>query len=125
MNTQQQILVLRADTLSLPVQVNLAAANPAIFTTNGSQGMIVDAKCNVVASGNAAKAGGPITVYCTGLGELSSQFLPEALDPLHPPQPRRSLSIEGQAATIQFGGLAPQLVGIYFVRRSTRCGNRG
>ena len=57
-NTQQQIIVLRANALSLPVQVNLAAASPAIFTTNGSQGMIVDAKGNLVAAGQCGEGGG-------------------------------------------------------------------
>ena len=122
-NTQQQIVVLRADTLSLPVQVNLAAASPAIFTTNGSQGAIVDLTGKFVAPGNAAKAGDTITVYCTGLGELQQTV--NAGD-YGPPTSATavpvSLSIGGQTAQIQFSGLAPQLVGIYFVQATVPSG---
>jgi len=122
-NTQQQILVMRANTLSLPVQVNLAAASPAIFTSNGSQGMIVDAKGNVVGPGNAAKAGDPITVFCAGLGELQQPVTAggygSATNATAVPV---SLSIGGQAATIQFSGLAPQLIGVYYVQATVPSG---
>jgi uncharacterized protein (TIGR03437 family) len=116
-NAQQQVLVQRADTYSLPVQVNLAAASPAIFTTDGSQGMIVDAKGKVIGPGNAAKVGDLITVYCTGLGELQQAVAAGSSGPATSATAVPvSLSIGGQAAQIQFSGLAPQLVGIYFVQ---------
>jgi len=105
------------------VQVNLAAASPAIFTTKGSQGMIVDANGNVVGPGNAAKAGDPITVFCTGLGELQQPVTAggygSATNATAVPV---SLSIGGQAAAIQFSGLAPQLVGIYYVQATVPSG---
>jgi len=122
-NAQQQILLQRADAYSLPVQVNLAAASPAIFTTDGSQGMIVDAKGNVIAPGNAAKAGDSITVYCTGLGELQQTVAAGSSGPATSATAVPvSLSIGGQAAQIQFSGLAPQLVGIYFVQATIPAG---
>ncbi|HME08057.1 MAG TPA: hypothetical protein VKG25_13460, partial [Bryobacteraceae bacterium] len=122
-NAQQQVLVLRANAYSLPVQVNLAAVSPAIFTTNGSQGMILDGKGNVIGPGNAAKAGDSITIWCTGLGELQPMVTAgdsgPATSTLMTPV---SLSIGGQAAAIQFSGLAPQLVGIYFVQATVPSG---
>jgi uncharacterized protein (TIGR03437 family) len=117
-NTQQQILVQRANTLSLPVQVNLAPASPAIFTAIGSmEGTITDAQGNPISSTNPAKAGDVITLYCTGLGELQQ---PVTAGSAGPPTSNSAtavtVSIGGQSATVQFAGLAPQLVGIYFVR---------
>ena len=122
-NSQQQVLVLRANAYSLPVQVNLAAASPAIFTTTGSQAMILDANGKVVGPGNAAKAGDRITIWCTGLGELQEMVTAGNYGPasstLATPV---SLSIGRQPATIQSSGLAPQLVGIYFVQATVPSG---
>jgi uncharacterized protein (TIGR03437 family) len=122
-NTQQQIIVMRANTLSLPMQVNLAAASPAIFTTTGSQGMIEDANGNVVGPGNAAKVGDPITVFCTGLGALQQPVTAGGYgSATNATAVAVTLSIGGQAAQVQFSGLAPQLVGIYMVQATVPSG---
>jgi len=83
----------------------------------------LDANGKVIAPGNAAKAGDPITVWCTGLGELqpmatAGDYGPPSATLVTPV----SLSIGSQAATIQSSGLAPQLVGIYFVQATVPTG---
>jgi uncharacterized protein (TIGR03437 family) len=113
-NTQQQILVQRANTLSLPVQVNLAPASPAIFTTSGS---ITDAQGNPITPTNPATAGQIITLYCTGLGELQQPVTAGSAGPASSATVTPvTVSIGGQPATVQFAGLAPQLVGMYIVQ---------
>lgn len=116
-NTQQQILLQREDTLSLPVRVNLASASPAIFTTDGGRGMIVDANGKAVDPGNPARSGDRITIYCIGLGEINEtvtagDFGPSASTARTPV----AVTIGGQNSTVNYSGLAPQLVGIYFVQ---------
>ncbi len=116
-NTQQQILVIRDDTYSVPVSVNLAAAAPAIFTTDGTRGMIMDANGRLVDGGNPAKARDTVTLYCTGLGELNEAVSAGAYGPASSStRIPVAVTIGGQNAPVTYSGLAPQLVGIYFVQ---------
>lgn len=121
-NTQQQVLLQRGSTYSVPVPVNLAAASPAIFTnpnpTDGSQmqGMITDANGNAVAPGNAARAGDVVTLWCAGLGELNPTVATGAAGPSGNANTQATVSIGGLNAAVSSSGLAPQMVGIYFVQ---------
>jgi len=125
-NTQQQIVLGRDDTLSLPVRVNLASASPAIFTTDGHQGMIVDTNGNLVDGSNPARSGDTITLYCTGLGELNEIVTPGDYGPAaSSTKTLVAVSIGGQNAKVTYSGLAAQLVGIYFVQATVPDGIPG
>ena len=120
-NTSHQVLVQRGAALSLPVSVNVAAAQPAIFKPDpaGSQGHIYRNENNGLAdASNPAQAGDAIIVYCAGLGpvdppvEAGSAAL---ADPLNRTVNTVQLSIGGAPATVFFAGLTPGLSGLYQV----------
>src|SRR5205085_7020563 len=69
-NTSQQVVASRASSVSVPQPVVIAAAAPGIFTTDGTQGIIVDGS-SIAGPANPAKAGDAIVIYCTGLGEVT------------------------------------------------------
>jgi uncharacterized protein (TIGR03437 family) len=118
-NTQHQVLLGRGLTLSLPDPINLAPANPAVFTTDGSQGMIADSNGNPITPGNPAKA----ALYCTGLGELNPALEAGGYGPASSgTNIPVTVTIGGQTATVSHSGLAPQLVGIYFVTATVPAG---
>ena len=105
--------------------VNVAAAAPAIFTTNAQgsgPGAIQDSSYNLVDSSNPAIAGKTtILIYCTGLGAVSANQpatgAPASLDStkLAPTVTMPTVTIGGVAATPSFSGLAPGYVGLYQV----------
>ena len=73
-NTSQQIVVQRGTTLSVPQDVVVAAAQPAIYTQNGTS-VILDPRTNaLITSANPAKAGDTVVIYCNGLGAVSPQI---------------------------------------------------
>ena len=116
-NTPQQLILQRADTLSLPIQINMAAASPAIFVGSGGQGMIADANGNLIGPGNPAKSGDTITIYCSGLGELTTTVAAGDYGPQYSATTTTvAVNIGGQPATVNYSGLAPALVGIYIVQ---------
>jgi uncharacterized protein (TIGR03437 family) len=125
-NTAQQVLASAAGALSIPQPVNVAAAAPAIFTTNNTgqgQGVIVGVPKGggsqaIADAAHPVKAGDAIVVYCTGLGEVSPPV------PAGTPAPPALLSrtvnavtatIGGFASHVFFAGLAPGFVGMYQV----------
>jgi uncharacterized protein (TIGR03437 family) len=75
-NTSQQILLQRDNSLGVPSAIIVASSQPAVFTENGSgtgQALIYQANTAGVAvsladSSNAAKPGATVIVYCAGLG---------------------------------------------------------
>jgi uncharacterized protein (TIGR03437 family) len=124
-NTTHQVLVQRGLTYGRPVEVNIAAAQPAIFTRGGAQGWVVDAKGNVAGPGNAVKAGDPVTIFCTGLGEVTPTLQAGAYGPPLPGAKAVNpvaVTIGNVNAPVQFAGLAPGLVGIYQVQTTVPAG---
>jgi uncharacterized protein (TIGR03437 family) len=122
LNSQQQLVVQYGNSLSVPAQVSVSAAQPAIFTQNQAgtgQGSIINGVTGVLAdSNNPVRAGDVISIYCTGLG------------PVSPPQPEGvvasstvlsrtqtpvTATIGGVDASVQFAGLAPGFIGVYQV----------
>lgn len=77
-NTTLQLLVQRGATFSVPVQVNIAPAQPAIFSSGPPQsaGLIYayppdGSAPSLVTPAMPAHAGDAIVVYCLGLGSVS------------------------------------------------------
>jgi uncharacterized protein (TIGR03437 family) len=121
-NTSQQILVERGNTLSIPVSVDVAPANPAVFAyplpgDPAQQGAIVNALTFVVADPKApVTAGGIIAIFCTGLGAVDESVPDGAAAPVSPlanTVVKPNVTIGGQAAMVSFSGLSPGFAGLY------------
>jgi trimeric autotransporter adhesin len=124
-NTSLQLLVQRGTTFSLPVQVNMAQAQPAVFSSGGvpgSAGLIfvfpVGGGPPHLASPSApAHAGDTIVLYCTGLGAVN----PVVTDGAAPGKQLSNtvaaaqLTVGGQSAHVSFAGLTPGFAGLYQV----------
>jgi len=121
-NTSQQILVQRDNTYSVPISVNVAASEPAVFPyplpgDPLTQGAIVNAISYAVADPNApAKAGDALAIFCTGLGAVNPPLADGAAAPSSPPANTvvtPTVTIGGKNAVPFFSGLAPGFVGLY------------
>ncbi len=96
-------------------------AAPAIFTATiggTTSGVVLHANYQVVTAANPAAAGEVVIIYCTGLGDVSPEpalGAPAPGSPLSNTIANASVSVGGQAASVQFSGLAPSYVGLYQV----------
>ncbi len=99
---------------------------PALFTTNqagtGQASTLIDGTASIVAPSGAfpgsrpAKIGDHISIYATGLGDVSNRPAPGAATPADPlPQTLAAptVTVGGVPATVTFSGLAPGYVGLY------------
>jgi uncharacterized protein (TIGR03437 family) len=111
---------------SVPVVVKPLA--PSLFTTNtqgtGQAATVIAGTATVVAPVGAvgasrpAKAGEFISIYCTGLGQVTNSpgaGNPAPSSPLSRTQTQPTVTIGGVPATVQFAGLAPGFAGLYQV----------
>ncbi len=119
-NTQQQLVLQRGNTYTVPQAVTIAAAQPAIYTkdnTGKGQGAITDSNGNLAAPGNPVAAGAAIVISCAGLGEVDPPVPAgtSAPSPMARVTSPVSLTIGGVPATIQSAGLAPGMAGVYQV----------
>jgi uncharacterized protein (TIGR03437 family) len=124
-NARHQIVVMRGDSLSVPQNVTIGAARPAVFTVDGSgggQGHIYRAgpSGTAVLAGpdSPARSGEVVVVYCAGLGAVSPEVPAGTAAPLtslsRTIEPTTAL-IQGLPATVSFAGLTPGFVGLYQV----------
>jgi uncharacterized protein (TIGR03437 family) len=101
---------------SPPVSVDVAAAAPGIFLSGASnRAAAVNEDGTINAPDNPARAGGAISVYLTGQGQLddlvqtgtaaTDEYLCSTLAPT-------SATVGGEPAGILFSGLAPGFVGL-------------
>ena len=120
-NTNQQILVQRGNTLSVPISVDVGPAEPAVFGyplpgDPPNQGAITNAVTNVVAQpASPVTAGDIIAIFCTGLGAVD-QPVPDGGGAPSPPANTLAVptvSIGGASAKVTFSGLSPGLVALY------------
>ena len=112
-NTQQQLVVQRGTTLSVPQDVVVAAAQPAVYTQDqqgilgSSVGVIVNGSTNaLITTSNPATAGDVVVMYCNGLGAVTAEGL--LSNPL-------TVTIGGINAAVQYAGLAPGYPDLYQV----------
>jgi uncharacterized protein (TIGR03437 family) len=111
---------------SAPQTIDLATFAPGIFSLNAQgtgQGAIQDTSYSVVDSSNPAVAGSTIVlIYATGLGPVTNQPATGSAGPANPLARTTTtpvVTIGGAAATVQFSGLAPGLVGVYQINALT------
>jgi uncharacterized protein (TIGR03437 family) len=108
--------------LTVPETITVAAARPAIFTTNEQgtgQGAIRNQNSSPNSASNPAARGSVVQIFATGLGATnpvvpSGQPAPSA-EPLSRVVAGVEARIGGQPAAVQFAGLAPGFVGLYQV----------
>jgi uncharacterized protein (TIGR03437 family) len=121
-NTTHQVLVQRGLTYSQPVQVNVAAAQPAIATKQGVAD-IYDYPANgaayQVTDKTPAKAGDVVVIYnCVGLGITNPPVADGTGAPKSPNAQTQNpvkVTIGGEQATVQYAELMPGMVGVYDV----------
>jgi uncharacterized protein (TIGR03437 family) len=115
-NATHQMIVQRGTAASVPEPVTVAAAQPAIFTQDGSGqglGMVVDMQPDgtqfMLDANDPASAGDTLLIYCAGLGPVDP---PVAAGDVAPDSTSQTINpvtvtIGGVPATVQFAGLAP------------------
>jgi len=117
-NTSQQVIASRGNSISVPQSINMAPAAPGIFLRAGGQGAIVDRNNFVVDSTHPVKAGDVIVIYCTGLGEVDTPVQtgsPASLTVLINSLNKATATVGGLPAQVLFSGLTPGSVGLYKV----------
>ena len=109
-------MVRRGNTLSVPQDVQVAQAQPAVYTQdqkgilgNGA-GVIVNGSTNaLITLANPAKAGDVVVMYCNGLGAVTAgASVSPTVNPL-------KVTMGGIDATVQYAGLAPGYADLYQV----------
>jgi uncharacterized protein (TIGR03437 family) len=130
-NTQQQLVVQRGTTLSVPQDVVVAAAQPGIYTQNASgtgPGIIVDASQSyqLVTSQTPAAAGDVLVIYCNGLGAVNPALptgTPAPLDgSLSYTANTVTVTIGGVSTPVAFAGMAPGYPDLYQVNTTLPAG---
>jgi uncharacterized protein (TIGR03437 family) len=128
-NAIVSLVVERAATVSVPIDVTIADIGPAIFAVNGvgtGQGAVTIATSGVLAAPVGAfpgsqpvKRGDFLAIYCTGLGAVNNTPADGAPAPSSPPLATTlanpTVTIGGMPAVVSYSGLAPGLVGLYQV----------
>jgi uncharacterized protein (TIGR03437 family) len=116
-NASHNLVVLRG-VPSVPVQVQVASAQPAVFATTGGQGIIVDPDGQLYAPGHPAHATSVAVIYCTGLGAVTGDVKAGSPAPFDPPATTVLpvfVTIGGKSALVMFKGLTPGFAGLYQV----------
>jgi uncharacterized protein (TIGR03437 family) len=130
-NTQQQLVVQRGTTLSVPQDVVVAAAQPGIYTQDASgsgPGIIVDASQSyqLVTAQTPAAAGDVLVIYCNGLGAVTPALPTGTPAPLAGPLSYTAntvtVTIGGRPAAVAFAGLAPSYPDLYQVNATLPAG---
>jgi uncharacterized protein (TIGR03437 family) len=119
--TSAQIKVTIEDTQGPVYTLPLTIASPAFFTyPSGSQHLLaaVDSANRLISSTHPAQRGQVVQLYANGLGPVDHQPAtgdPASASPLSHTLTLPEVTIAGQAATVQFSGLAPGFPGLYQV----------
>jgi uncharacterized protein (TIGR03437 family) len=123
-----QLLTVTQGSQSTSFPITLRSYSPALFTANaqgtGQASTVIAGTASLAAPSNKypgarpARAGEYISIYCTGLGDVSNRPTLGAASPSSPlaqtlVQP--IVNIGGIQSTVIFSGLAPGFVGLYQV----------
>jgi uncharacterized protein (TIGR03437 family) len=117
--TTASVVVTRAGQSSAAVDVRVLAVQPAIYTLDGTRGVVVHAVgYALVTAARPLQRGEFAFVYAAGLGSVSNQPPTGAAAPLSPFASASGdvrVSLAGLPCDISYAGLAPTLVGVYQV----------
>jgi uncharacterized protein (TIGR03437 family) len=108
-------VVLNNGTGSATVQINLTAAQPGIFTIDGTQAAALHADFSLVSAAQPAAAGETVIVFCTGLGAVNPAVITGAAASstvLSSTAAAYTATIAGLNAPVAFSGLAPGFVAL-------------
>ena len=115
-------MIQQGNTLSVPVTVNVAQAQPASFlnTAIAPTAALAFALRNgggfVVTPASPAQAGDELILYFSGLGSIAIQCRTDrARHPTYQTQNPVTVTIGDVAITPDFAGLAPTFIGLYQV----------
>jgi uncharacterized protein (TIGR03437 family) len=122
-NSTQQLIVTNGPALSMPQQVVIATAQPAVFAHGDGSGVVFDVKPNTSAQipvdpTHPISAGDAIVIYCAGLGPVNPPVAAGAAAPSSPPAKTTNtvtVTIGGKSAQVFFSGLVGGIAGEYQV----------
>ncbi|HYW43818.1 MAG TPA: hypothetical protein VE959_13230 [Bryobacteraceae bacterium] len=122
-NATQQLKVQRGTTQSLPEDIVVAPAQPAVYTQDLSgtgAGAIAHAgDSSTVTPSSPAHRGEIVIIYCNGLGPVDPPVQPGTASPLAGPvsvaRYTVSVTIGGVPADVKFAGLSPGTADLYQV----------
>jgi uncharacterized protein (TIGR03437 family) len=113
------VVVTRAGNSSTAASVAMLDVQPAVYTTDGTQAIVVRNSDYSLATGSRPLVRGEFAcVYASGLGRVTNQPATGAgapSEPLAMVPGNVQVTIGGVAAEVQFAGLAPGFVGVYQV----------
>jgi uncharacterized protein (TIGR03437 family) len=107
-NSTQQLIVLNGSALSVPEQVLVAPAQPAVFAVTKPDGSNVDTK-------NAAKADDILVIYASGLGDVNPAVIAGSAAVSSTTVNQVTVTCGGVQAVVDYAGLAPGFAGLYQV----------
>lgn len=96
-------------------QIDLTAAQPGIFTIDGTQAAALHANFTLISAAHPAAPGETIIVFCTGLGAVNPVVATGAAASstvLSNTVTKYTATIAGQNAPVAFSGLAPGFVAL-------------
>jgi uncharacterized protein (TIGR03437 family) len=113
------VVVSRAGRSSVEVTVPVAEFQPGVYTSDGTQAIVVRGDYTLVTPARPLLRGESVFLYATGLGRVSNQPRTGSVAPLNPPFASTVAPVEvtigGMPGEVQFAGLAPGFVGVYQV----------
>jgi uncharacterized protein (TIGR03437 family) len=129
-NTQQQLVAQRGSSLSVPQDVVVAAAQPAVYTRDQSgkgAGVIVNGSTNtLITPATPAHPGDTVVIYCNGLGAVDPTVPSGTAAPLEGPLSQTvnplNVTIGGVPAQVKFSGLSPGFPDLYQVNVTVPAG---
>jgi uncharacterized protein (TIGR03437 family) len=113
------VVVSRDGAASIPTRVAVLELQPAVYTTDGTQAVVVhNADYTLVTAARPLVRGEYAFLYASGLGRVTNQPAAGAAAPVAPPASALAdtgVTLAGLACEVQYGGLAPALAGVYQV----------
>lgn len=113
------VVITRAGASSDAVVVPVVELQPALYTTDGTQAIVVHNADFTLADASRPLASGEFAfVYAAGLGAVTNQPQTGSAAPASPPSATLTsvaVTLAGRPCEVQFAGLAPGFVGVYQV----------
>jgi len=102
---------------TIPDTITLAPAQPGITTDGNGMAIAQSASSSSITPSSPAHAGDQIIIFVEGMGVTASPVDNGAsTNDLNPVQVQPSVTINGEAAPVDYAGLAPGLIGLYEIR---------
>jgi len=101
-----------------PVAISVSPAQPGIFTTDGTRGIITHANGVLVSQTSPAERNEVVVIYATGLGPVSptpTTGAAASASPLSVSVTKPAVRVGGVSAEVLWSGLAPGYVGLHQV----------